>query len=92
MFSSARRGLNVLNRSMVCVEEHPLSTLEGQTLRWEEVTQIKLLNLFGLSIQEVGPASMSQRELWLARMSWCRTMISVPVDKTISKNGPTESA
>ena len=67
-------------------------SLEGQTLRWGEITKIKLSNLFGLPIQEVGPASMSLKVVWLATAPSCRTTTSVLVERTHSNNGPTESA
>jgi hypothetical protein len=55
-------SFNVLNRLMVRVEVHPLPK-EEETLRWGEITQIKLLNMFGLTIQEAGPVSMLMRVL-----------------------------
>ena len=82
---------NVLNRLMVRVEIQPLST-EEQTLRWEEITKIKLSNLFGLSIQEVGPVSMLPKVLLLATVSLCRTTTLVHVERTYSNNGPMGSA
>ena len=83
---------NVLNRLTVRVELQPLS-MEEQILRWEEITKIKLSNLFGLSIQEVGPVSMLLKVLlWVATMSPCRTTTSVLVVRTYPNNGPTGSA
>jgi hypothetical protein len=82
---------NVLNRLMVRVEIQLLSK-EEQTLRWEETTKIKLSNLFGLSIQEVGPVSMLLKGLWLATVSSCRTTTLVRAERTYSNNGPTGSA
>ena len=82
---------NVLNRLMVRVEIQPLS-MEEQTLKWEEIIKIKLSNLFGLSIQEVGPVSILPKVLWLATVSSCRTTTLVHVERTYSSNGPTGSA
>ena len=45
--------------------------------------------MFGLSIQELGRVFMSLRVLWLAMMSWCKTMTLVPVERTHSNNGLT---
>ena len=69
-----------------------LQSLEEQTLRWEVITEIKLSNLFGLSIQGVGPASMSLKVVWLAIMSSCKTTTLVLVVRTCSSNGPMGSA
>ena len=76
---------------MVGVEIQPLS-MEEQTLRWGEITKIKLSNLFGLSIQEAGPVSISLMVLWLATVSLCRTTTLVHVERTYTDNGPTGSA
>ena len=81
----------LLNRLMVGVEIQPLS-MEEQTLRWGEITKIKLLNLFGLLIHEVGLVSISLKVLWLATVSLCRTTTLVRVERTYSNNGPTGSA
>jgi hypothetical protein len=69
-----------------------LLSVEEQILRWEEITKIKLSNLFGLSIQEVGPVSMLLKVLWLAPVSSCRTTTLVHVERIYSNNGPTGSA
>ena len=82
---------NALNRLRVHVEIQPLSR-EEQTLRWEEITKIKLSNLFDLPIQEVGPVSIFLKVLWLATVSLCRTMTLVRVERTYSSNGPMGSA
>ena len=83
--------LMVPNRLMVRAEVHLLPK-EEQILRWEEVTQIKLLNTFTPSIHGVGPVSMLLKVLSLAIMSWCRTMTLVLVEPTNSNNGLTGSA
>ena len=82
---------NVLNRLMVRVEiQRP--SLEEQTLRWGEITRVKLSNLFGLSIQEVGPVSMLLKVVWLATVSSCKTTTLVLVERTYTDNGLTGSA
>ena len=90
-FGSTLFHSNVLNRLMVLVEFQLLS-MEEQTLRWEETIKIKLSNLFGLSILEVGLVSILLKVLWLATMSSCRTTILVHVEQTYSNNGPMGSA
>ena len=76
---------------MVRVETQPLS-MEEQTLRWEEITKIRLSNLFGLSIRRVGLVSMLLKVLWLATVSLCRTTTLVHVEQTYTDNGPMGSA
>ena len=83
--------LMVPNRSMVRAEVH-LQSKEEQILRWEETTQIKLLNMFTPSIQGAGLVSMLLRVLSLATMSWSRTMTLVLVERTNSNSGLTGSA